>query len=77
MEDANSAPMIEVTGLTKYYGDFPAIEDINFTVGKGEVLGFLGPNGAGKTTAMRILTGFMPPTYGSVKIAGLDVVDDS
>ena len=77
MEDSNSAPMIEVTGLTKYYGDFPAIEDINFTVGKGEVLGFLGPNGAGKTTAMRILTGFMPPTYGSVKIAGLDVVDDS
>jgi ABC-2 type transport system ATP-binding protein len=69
--------MIEVTNLTKYYGDFPAIENLSFTVGKGEILGLLGPNAAGKTTTMRILTGFMPPTSGSAKIGGYDVVDQS
>jgi ABC-2 type transport system ATP-binding protein len=69
--------MIEVNNLTKYYGDFPAIENVSFTVNKGEILGFLGPNAAGKTTTMRILTGFMPPTSGSAKIAGFDVVDQS
>jgi len=77
MQDSSNSPMIEVNNLTKFYGDFPAIENISFTVAKGEILGFLGPNGAGKTTAMRILTGFMPPTSGSAKIAGLDVVDQS
>ena len=77
MEDTPPIPMIEVNNLTKYYGDFPAIENVTFTVNKGEVLGFLGPNAAGKTTTMRILTGFMPPTSGSVKIAGFDVVDQS
>jgi len=71
------APMIEVTNLTKYYGDYPAVEDLSFTVEKGEVLGFLGPNAAGKTTTMRILTGFMPPTSGLVKVAGFDVVSQS
>ena len=69
--------MIEVDHLTKYYGDFPAISEISFTVNKGEVLGFLGPNAAGKTTTMRILTGFMPPTSGTVRIAGYDVVAES
>ncbi|NOZ05482.1 MAG: ATP-binding cassette domain-containing protein [Chloroflexi bacterium] len=69
--------MIEVSNLTKYYGDFTAIEDLNFHVEKGEVLGFLGPNGAGKTTTMRILTGFMPPSDGTVKIAGYDVFSQS
>ena len=69
--------MIEVNNLTKYYGDFPAIENISFTVNKGEILGFLGPNAAGKTTTMRVLTGFMPPTSGSAKIAGFDVVSQS
>jgi ABC-2 type transport system ATP-binding protein len=69
--------MIEVNNLTKYYGDFPAIEGISFTVNKGEVLGLLGPNAAGKTTTMRILTGFIPPTSGSAKVAGFDVVGDS
>ena len=73
----DSVPMVEVDNLTKYYGDFPAIENISFTVNRGEILGFLGPNGAGKTTAMRVLTGFMPPTSGSVRIAGFDVVDNS
>jgi len=65
--------MIDVTNLTKYYGENPAIEELNFHVEKGEVLGFLGPNGAGKTTTMRILTGFMPPSDGTAKIAGYDV----
>jgi len=69
--------MIEVSNLTKYYGDFAAIEDLNFHVEKGEVLGFLGPNGAGKTTSMRILTGFMPPSDGTAKIAGYDVFAQS
>jgi len=69
--------MIEVDNLTKYYGDFPAIENISFTVNKGEILGFLGPNAAGKTTTMRVLTGFMPPTSGTARIAGFDVVYQS
>ena len=70
-------PMIEVESLTKYYGDFPAISDVSFTVDKGEILGFLGPNGAGKTTTMKILTGYMPPTEGVVRISGYDVVSQS
>ncbi len=69
--------MIEVAHLTKYYGDFPAISDVSFTASKGEILGFLGPNAAGKTTTMRILTGFMPPTSGTARIAGHDIVTDS
>ena len=69
--------MIEVDNLTKFYGDYPAIEGISFTVNKGEILGFLGPNAAGKTTTMRILTGFMPPTSGTARVAGFDVVDNS
>ncbi|MFH1140686.1 MAG: ATP-binding cassette domain-containing protein [Chloroflexota bacterium] len=69
--------MIEVDHLTKYYGDFPAISNVSFTAAKGEVLGFLGPNAAGKTTTMRILTGFMPPTSGTARIAGHDVVTES
>lgn len=69
--------MIEVKGLTKYYGDVLALDQISFEVGKGEVLGFLGPNGAGKTTTMRILTGFMPPTEGTAKVAGYEVFQDS
>lgn len=69
--------MITVRNLTKDYGPHRAIDCLNFTAEKGEVLGFLGPNGAGKTTTMRILTGFMPPTTGTATIDGLDVVDDS
>jgi len=72
-----TSPAIEVENLTKYYGDFPAISEISFTVGKGEILGFLGPNGAGKSTTMKILTGYMPPTEGTVKIAGYNVVANS
>ena len=77
MGSINEDAMIEVNGLTKYYGDWPAVENLSFTVNKGEILGFLGPNGAGKTTTMRILTGFMPPSSGSAKIAGHDVVSQS
>ena len=71
------AGMIEVNNLTKYYGNYPAVENVSFEVRKGEILGFLGPNGAGKTTTMRIITGFMPPTSGTVKVAGYHVVDQS
>lgn len=69
--------MIEAKGLTKFYGNFPAIENVSFDVKSGEVLGFLGPNGSGKTTSMRILTGFMPPTSGYAEIGGYDVVSKS
>jgi len=64
--------MICVEHLTKRYGNHTAIEDVSFVVNKGEILAFLGPNGAGKTTTMRILTGFMPPSEGTVTIAGFD-----
>src|SRR5687767_13277006 len=67
--------MIEVQHLSKRYGRVTAVDDISFTVGRGEILGFLGPNGAGKTTTMRILTGFMPATEGRAIVAGYDVFD--
>jgi ABC-2 type transport system ATP-binding protein len=69
--------MIEVRNLTKRFGDLVAIRDISFTAATGQVLGFLGPNGAGKTTTMRVITGFMPATTGTVKVAGYDIFDDS
>ncbi|MDP6345909.1 MAG: ATP-binding cassette domain-containing protein [Alphaproteobacteria bacterium] len=69
--------MIEVEGLTKRYGSHLAIDDISFSVAKGEILGFLGPNGAGKTTTMRILTCFFPATGGSARVAGYDCFEDS
>lgn len=69
--------MIEVIGLTKFYGEVRALDDVTFNVRKGEILGFLGPNGAGKTTTMRILTGFLSPTHGTAKVAGYDVVENS
>ena len=69
--------MIEVENLTKYYGNVMAIEDLNFSMERGEVLGFLGPNAAGKTTTMRILTGYIPPTSGMARVAGYDVFRDS
>jgi ABC-2 type transport system ATP-binding protein len=69
--------LIEVDHLTKSYGKNVAVNDISFTVEKGEILGFLGPNGAGKTTTMRILTGYLPATGGSARIAGFDVFEQS
>jgi ABC-2 type transport system ATP-binding protein len=68
-----ASSVIEVEGLAKRYGDFEAVRDLSFQIGAGEVVGFLGPNGAGKTTTMRMLTGFIPPTDGSIRIAGFDI----
>ncbi len=68
--------MIEVSHLTKMYGIRPAIQDLSFSVSKGEVVGFLGPNGAGKSTTMKILTAFMPATHGKAKVAGYDVYEN-
>ena len=69
--------MIEVQGLTKTFGSETAVDHISFEVHPGDILGFLGPNGAGKTTTMRILTCYLPPTSGTVRIDGLDVLEDS
>lgn len=65
--------MIEVEGLTKYYGRLAAIKDVNFRVESGDIVGFLGPNGAGKTTTMRVLTCFSPASSGDARILGMDV----
>ena len=69
--------MIEVEALVKKYGDFAAVNDISFQVDKGEVLGFLGPNGAGKSTTMKIITCFLPPTAGTVRVGGHDIATAS
>ena len=69
--------MIEVDQLSKSYGSTDAIKDVTFTVEPGEILGFLGPNGAGKTTTMRILTGYLPATAGTARVAGKDVHESS
>ncbi|HLP89127.1 MAG TPA: ABC transporter ATP-binding protein [Nostocaceae cyanobacterium] len=69
--------MIEVEHLSKIYGSKPAISDVTFQVEPGEILGLLGPNGAGKTTTMRILSGYLPATSGTARIAGFDVHDNS
>ena len=68
--------MIEADGLCKQYGSFLAVRNVSFTIPKGQVVAFLGPNGAGKTTTMRLLTGFVAPTHGTAKIAGIDVQAD-
>ena len=65
--------MLEAQSLTRRYGDFTAVRDVSFTVQEGEILGMLGPNGAGKTTTLRMLTGYLRPTEGSVRIAGRDL----
>jgi ABC-2 type transport system ATP-binding protein len=69
--------VIEVQHLSKRYGPFTAVDNVSFSVGAGEILGFLGPNGAGKTTTMRIITGYMPATEGTVTVAGHDVFSDA
>src|SRR6516225_8460325 len=69
--------MIRVENLTKAFGPKLAVNNISFTVERGEVLGFLGPNGAGKSTTMRMITGFIPPNEGSVTVGGFDIVDQS
>src|SRR5437870_396853 len=69
----NDGLIIEVENLTKRYAGRPAVEDLTFSVGRGEIVGFLGPNGAGKSTTMRILACFMPATSGTARVAGFDV----
>jgi len=69
--------MIEIEGLTKRFGQIAAVSDLNLSVGKGEVLGFLGPNGAGKSTTMKMITGYLAPTAGRVKVCGFDVETDT
>jgi len=69
--------MIEVNHLTKFYGEKLAVDDISFSVDRGEVLGFLGPNAAGKSTTMRMITGFLPPTSGTAAIGGSDIIQNS
>lgn len=76
MEDAPSKTMIEARGLTKYYGPFVATENISFSIPEGRIVAFLGPNGAGKTTTMKMLTGYLAPSAGTARIAGLDVHRD-
>ena len=68
--------MIQVQNLKKVFGPKIAVDGVSFAVKKGEVLGFLGPNGAGKSTTMRMITGFIPPSEGSVSIGGFDVAED-
>jgi ABC-2 type transport system ATP-binding protein len=70
------AALIEIEGLTKRFGSFTAVDNVSFTVARGEVLGFLGPNGAGKSTTMKMLAGFMTPTAGTARIGGHDVQTD-
>ncbi len=69
--------MIEVESITKRYGSLVAIKDVSFSVEKGEIVGFLGPNGAGKTTTLKIITCYMPPTEGTVKVDGIDCLENS
>src|SRR5437868_12705426 len=71
------APVIHVSNLTKFYGDYAAVRDVSFDVARGQIVGFLGHNGAGKSTTMRILAGYLTATSGSATIAGHDVFWDS
>jgi ABC-2 type transport system ATP-binding protein len=76
MGENGSPAMIEAIGLSKYYGDFAATDDITFQIHQGEVVAFLGPNGAGKSTTMKLLTGYLAPTAGKALIAGHDMARD-
>src|SRR5215470_5261942 len=69
--------MIETVNLTKHFGDFVAVQDVNITVNPGEVLALLGPNGAGKTTTVRMLTSIFTPTSGSARVGGFDIVSQA
>ncbi|HEX7618355.1 MAG TPA: ABC transporter ATP-binding protein [Verrucomicrobiae bacterium] len=69
--------MVQVEGLTKLYGEFTAVNELSFSLQPGEVLGLVGPNGAGKTTTLRCLAGIIPPTRGSIRVAGCDIIHDA
>jgi ABC-2 type transport system ATP-binding protein len=71
-----SEAMIEAVDLSKHYGSFVAIDRLTFTIRRGEVVAFLGPNGAGKSTTMKVLSGYLSPTHGTARLAGIDVVTD-
>jgi ABC-2 type transport system ATP-binding protein len=73
---SDKTPMIEAKGLSKYYGHFAAVEDVSFSIPRGEVVAFLGPNGAGKSTTMKLLTGYISPSAGRATIAGHDMNED-
>jgi ABC-2 type transport system ATP-binding protein len=73
---AGEAAMIEAEGLSKYYGHFAAIDNVTFSIPRGEVVAFLGPNGAGKSTTMKLLTGYLAPSAGRARIAGHDMARD-
>ena len=76
MTTPSKTPIIQVKDLTKYYGSHLAVEDIDFTVRQGEILGLLGPNGAGKSTTIRMVTGYLRPSAGRIHIAGHDIVEE-
>jgi len=69
-----TAPLIRVEGLTRRYGDTLAVDDVSFEVHPAEIVGFLGPNGAGKSTVLRMLSTYLPPSAGTLEVAGCDVV---
>ena len=75
--DNHTEPAIEVSSLTKKFGDFVAVNNVSFEVSRGEIFGFLGPNGAGKTTTIRMLLGLLTPTSGTARVVGFDVVKES
>jgi ABC-2 type transport system ATP-binding protein len=72
-DHSSSEIMIETQGLSKYYGDFIAVEDLSFSIKEGEVVAFLGPNGAGKSTTMKMLTGYLAPSVGTARVCGMEV----
>lgn len=76
MTDTTLPAVIEARGLSRYFGSFVAIEDISFSIPRGQIVAFLGPNGAGKSTTMRVLTGYLAPSKGTAHIAGYDVGKD-
>ena len=76
MDQPNGSPMIEAIGLSKFYGNFAAVRSVSFAVPAGQVAAFLGPNGAGKSTTMKILTGYLAPSEGVARVAGLDVASN-
>ncbi len=76
MSQTQGPAMIEALGLSKYYGDFAAVEDVSFSIPQGQVVAFLGPNGAGKSTTMKLLTGYLAPSKGSARIAGHNMATD-